>query len=256
MSTASAGSQGRGSLSPSPTHRLTREWPARSPVRLRPSAALPAAEFSPNAHRTLVSRGLQVFGVGVGISVRAWVQWEAVREGCVCVCVCVLGREARHRECFESRTATLRLGAKKAVLSRVASRKPVFPRAPGCAVPGRYLSQGIPQESAFCVCITLISDHLSPLRSPEISATFCEAHWEEEIPSLALALSYLRSSASKKRQQIILPSSPSFPKAAVSSAVPCCTQWPPNSNPMLPKRHSWVSGSRWPYASKGLSGVQ
>ncbi|CAI9154660.1 unnamed protein product [Rangifer tarandus platyrhynchus] len=73
---------GRGSLSPSPTHRLTREWPAPSPVRLRPSAALPAAEFSPSVHRTLVvSRELQVFGVGVGVSVRAWVQWEAVREG-------------------------------------------------------------------------------------------------------------------------------------------------------------------------------
>ena len=42
-------------------------------------------------------------------SLRAWVQWEAVREGCVCVCVCVcvLGREARHRECFESRNSQL-----------------------------------------------------------------------------------------------------------------------------------------------------
>ena len=79
----------RGSLRPSPTHPLTQEWPARSPVRLQPSAALPEAAFSPNVHRTLVSRGLQVFGVGVGVSVRAWVQWEAVREGCVCVCVCV-----------------------------------------------------------------------------------------------------------------------------------------------------------------------
>nr|CAI9712834.1 unnamed protein product [Rangifer tarandus platyrhynchus] len=85
---------GRGSLSPSPTHRLTREWPAPSPVRLRPSAALPAAEFSPSVHRTLVvSRELQVFGVGVGVSVRAWVQWEAVREGSRCVGpICAVSR--------------------------------------------------------------------------------------------------------------------------------------------------------------------
>ena len=64
-------------------------WGRQVPVRLQPSAALPEAAFSPNVHRTLVSRGLQVFGVGVGVSVRAWVQWEAVREGCVCVCVCI-----------------------------------------------------------------------------------------------------------------------------------------------------------------------
>ena len=89
MSTASAGSQGRGSLSPSPTHRLTREWPARSPVRLRPSAALPAAEFSPNAHRTLVSRGLQVFGVGVGVSACVGAVGGGAGGLCVCVCVCV-----------------------------------------------------------------------------------------------------------------------------------------------------------------------
>ena len=61
----------RGSLRPSPTHPLTQEWPARSLVRLQPCAALPAAAFSPNVHRTLISRGLQVFGVGVGVSVRA-----------------------------------------------------------------------------------------------------------------------------------------------------------------------------------------
>ena len=128
---------------------------------------------------------------------------------CVCVCVCVLGREARHRECFESRNRQLRASVPSRLQDctiPVANRKPVFPR---CVVPGRYLSQGTThpphpptppaQASAFCVCISQISDHLSLPRSPEISPTFFEAHWEEESPSLALPLSFPRSLASKKR---------------------------------------------------------
>ena len=104
-------------------------------MRLQTSAALPAAAFSPEVHRTPVfSRELQVFGVRVGVSVRAWVQWEAVREVCVGRYGWrVLGkhgtRNASNRRASNSRP--LRQVRCRIVLSRVAKRKPVVPRAPG-----------------------------------------------------------------------------------------------------------------------------
>lgn len=118
-----------------------------------------------------------MFGVRVGVSVRAWVQWQAVRE--VCGAVWVAGvREARHAERFESQSQQLPAPAPSALQDRTIPGRQTEaggPKGPRVSSAGEEPELGDPQEPAFCVCITQMSDRLSPAKSPDISATFPEA---------------------------------------------------------------------------------
>lgn len=71
----------------------------------------------------------------------------------------------------------------------------------------------------------------------------------------SLPLSFPKPRPSKKRKKTFLP--PSFPQRQLSLPLsPVSTQCPSDSNPVLPERSSWASGSWWTRTPKELSGSQ
>ena len=153
-----------------------------------------------------------------------------VQEVCVCVCVCVCVRarlcvEWGNKACFE----------------------PKSPEAPdlstNCTIRGlqRGPCSQTPQDASSLLRASprrpntsLLQGVLRPLppSSRPGGREFCCPH--SRIP---------KAQGFREKKGTFSPSSSFFPKAPVISTAPCPTQCPSDSNPVLPKRYSWASGS-------------